>query len=78
MKLEWDGPVKIFIRYINIFISPQNAGYNHLTFSVLNPLILSKSFHLFYINRPMFGKILLLFSYKSIDIGRNSDVGTKA
>ena len=58
----------------NIFMNPPNAGYNPIAFSVSNWLMLVKILSYFQYKLTNFAKILLLFSYKSIDIDRNTQI----
>ena len=55
-----------------IFMNPPDAGYDLFAFSVSNRLILVKTLFYFQYKLTNFGKILFLFSYKSIDIDRNT------
>ena len=68
---KWAGPAKIFIT-ANICMNPPDAGYDPFAFSVSNRLILVKTLLYFQYKLTNFGKILFLFSYKSIDIDRNT------
>ena len=54
----------------NIFMNPPDAG--PFAFGVSNRLILVKTLLYFQYKLTNFGKILFLFSYKSIDIDRNT------
>ena len=68
-KSKWSG--KNFDK-ANSFMNPPDAGYDTFAFSVSNRLILVKTLLHFQYKLTNFGKILFLFSYKSIDIDRNT------
>ena len=69
IKMGWSGEN---FHKANIFMNPPDAGYDPFAFSVLNRLILVKTLLYFQYKLTNFGKILVLFSYKSIDIDRNT------
>ena len=69
IKMGWSGEN---FHKANIFMNPPDAGYDPFAFSVSNRLILVKTLLYFQYKLTNFGKILLLFSYKSIDIDRNT------
>ena len=70
--MGWSGEN---FRKANIFINPPDTGYNPFTFGISNQMILVKilSYDYFPYELTNFGKILLFFSYKSIDIDIDSD-----
>ena len=69
IKMGWFGEN---FHKANIFMNPPDAGYDSFAFSVSNRLILVKTLLYFQYKLTNFGKILFLFSYKSIDIDRNT------
>ena len=69
IKMGWSGEN---FHKANIFMNPPDAGYDPFAFSVSNWLILVKTLLYFQYKLTNFGKILVLFSYKSIDIDRNT------
>ena len=69
IKLGWSGEN---FHKANIFMNPSDAGYDLFAFSVSNRLILVKTLLYFQYKLTHFGKILFLFSYKSIDVDRNA------
>ena len=69
IKMGWSGEN---FHKANMFMNPPDAGYDPFAFSVSNRLILVKTLLYFQYKLTNFGKILVLFSYKSIDIDRNT------